>query len=805
MRVAIDRVVAALLLAAVAFAAGPSRAAPAETAGAPERSPIHATLNDAKKGELFAWRDSEGVWISAEDLERLGVPILGAQLRSIDGRAHARVDRLEGVVAVLDEDTLTLDFTVEPARLQPQSFDLSRSENLEITPSEGLSGYLNYALDAERADGVPTYSARLLANLATGGWLVRTEHQASQSAGVTQNFRVQTFVQRDWAPQMLRFIGGDFDTRSGPLSRSYSLGGISFGRAFDLHPGFVTSPTARLTGIAASASTAEIFVDGVQVATRQLQPGPYDFRNLQDFAGLRNVEVVIRDASGVRERIRVPFYFTERLLSKGLTDFNVSWGAQRSASLDSYGVGTFSGYAFHGFTDRLTLGVEAQRSSGYAFGAIAAGLRADPVGVVSGEVAVQRLGAAEAKLAGTFAWNYTRRGTTLRALARGYQTGYDGASVPSGTPGGILSPGALAPTALMATPNLKRETTLGWDQSLGWTLLLSLSATDRRYENALPQRDYGVSISAGFFGMGNLTASVLRTCTAGLLCTTQAAASFSATFGEPYGATAGWRRDNDGGNTSYVQADRNVPLGEGYGWRAGAQQNPTSREAEADATFRLSHGVITAGARGTTFDDGRRSETYSGGLAGALACVGASCHVTQPVTDSFAVVELNGVEGVRVWRNNELIGATSSTGEVLIANVPVLTRNDIVIADGDVPISIAVPTNREVLVPAQGVGYRVRFDLRPLMSIVGKLVRDRDGAKVAVENTELIVRSERTDALRARTGKDGFFQLDQVEAGRYHLSADLEEGPCGVHVEIPPDRTPVLRLGEVKCEIAAHF
>jgi len=108
-------------------------------------------------------------------------------------------------------------------------------------------------------------------------------------------------------------------------------------------------------------------------------------------------------------------------------------------------------------------------------------------------------------------------------------------------------------------------------------------------------------------------------------------------------------------------------------------------------------------------------------------------------------------------------------------------------------------------VPAQGVGYRVRFDLRPLMSIVGKLVRDRDGAKVAVENTELIVRSERTDALRARTGKDGFFQLDQVEAGRYHLSADLEEGPCGVHVEIPPDRTPVLRLGEVKCEIAAHF
>ena len=162
------------------------------------------------------------------------------------------------------------------------------------------------------------------------------------------------------------------------------------------------------------------------------------------------------------------------------------------------------------------------------------------------------------------------------------------------------------------------------------------------------------------------------------------------------------------------------------------------------------------------------------------------------MTDSFAVVELNGVEGVRVSRNNEVIGSTSATGEVLIANVPVLTRNDIVIADEDVPISIAVPFNRQVLVPAQGVGYRVRFDLRPIMSVVGTLVRERDGARVQVENTELIVRSERTEPQHTRTGKDGFFQFDQVEAGRYHLSADLEEGPCGAYVEIPPERTPVL-------------
>ena len=791
MGAAVDRGAAALLVATLAFAS-PLRAALIEPRSGLERLPVQATLNAAAKGDLFAWRDDEGLWVAAEDLERLGVPVGGAEMRAIEGRPHARLDRIEGVQALLDEATLTLAFTVEPARLGVQRFDLSRSERLEITAPTGVSGYVNYAVSAERSDGASAYSARLLANLAAGGWLARTEHQTTRAAGLTQDFRLQSFIQRDWAPEMLRFVAGDFDTRSGPLSRAYSLAGLSFGRAFDLHPGLVTSPTARMTGIASSASTAEIFVDGVLVATRALQPGPYDFRNLQDFAGLRNMEVVVRDASGVRERIRVPFYFTERLLAKGLTDFNVSWGARRSSSLDSYGAGVFSAYVFHGFTDRLTLGLEAQRSPGYAFGAIAAGFRADPVGVFSGEVGVQRMDGAPAALAATFGWNYTRGPTTLRLLARGYDARY-----------GVAA--AVAAAALEAAPNLRREVTAGWDQGLGWTLLLSLYATDRRYHNALPQRDYGLSLSAGLFGRGNLTASVIRTCVAGAVCTTQAGASFSATLGEPYGATGGWRRDADGRDTTYWQADRNVPRGEGYGWRAGIQRNPDSREGQADATLRLRHGVITAAARGARFDDGLRSEAYRGGVEGALACVGASCHLTQPVTDAFAVVELNGVEGVRVSRNNELIGSTSAAGEVLIANVPVLTRNDIVIADADVPISISVPFNRQVLVPAQGVGYRVRFDLRPVLSIVGRLVREHGGARVAVENTALILRGERTGEIRARSGKDGFFQVDAIESGRYHLSADMEEGPCGAFVDIPLERTPVLRLGEVRCEIAAHF
>jgi outer membrane usher protein len=746
------------------------------------------TMNTVARGEVFAWRDAAGVWIAAPDLARLGVPAAEGEERVIDGKPHALVTSIPGVEAELDEETLTLAIHVDPARLQVQNFSLSRMEDLPVTPAEGWSGYLNYGLAVDRSSGTSsTYEGRLLANIAYGGWLARTEHQVVQASGGTQSFRLQSFVQRDWNGPMLRLLAGDFDASAGPLSRGFALGGVSFGRAFELRPGLVTAPTARFAGIVATPSIAEVYVDGALVATRALQPGPYDFSNLQDFTGLRNVEVVIRDASGVRDRVRIPYYFTELLLAKGLTDFNVSWGAQRRSTFgNEYGAGAFSGFIHHGFTDRLTLGLEGQRASGYAFGSVAAGLRVDPIGVFAADVGAVREGEAPTRPTDLLLWRYTRGGTTLRASSRGYPQ-----ADPAAHPGAIPLP--------------RRENSVGWDQTLGWTLLLSLNATQRSYRVQPSGHDYGASLSASLFGYGNITASILRTCLE-RVCATRSSVNVSIPIGARHSVNASWRRDEAGTETSSVQAERSVPQGEGYGWRLAAQDTAgVSRSLSADTTVRFRRGVVTASARRDMFSDGAASDGVHAGFDGAIACVGRSCYLTQPVTDAFAVVDLNGIEGVRVTRNNEVMGRTTPSGEVLVSTMPALVRNDIEIADEDVPISIAVTQNQQLIVPAQGVGYRVRFDLRPITAVSGTLVVEREGRRVPVENVELVVRSERTDPIHTRTARGGFFEIDRLETGRYHLSADLEEGPCGAYIDLPAHHEPVHRLGEVKCEIAAAF
>src|SRR5204862_8121317 len=131
----------------------------------------------------------------------------------------------------------------------------------------------------------------------------------------------------------------------------------------------------------------------VRVATRQLDTGPFDLRNLSDFAGLRNIEVVIRDASGVRQRIRVPYYFTTVLLAAGLTDFNVSAGAERVGTFsDTYAQGVFSAFIAHGFTDDFTAGAAVQATSGYRFAGARLAARSTALGVASLDVGSQRAG-----------------------------------------------------------------------------------------------------------------------------------------------------------------------------------------------------------------------------------------------------------------------------------------------------------------------------------------------------------------------------------------------------------------------------
>ena len=55
--------------------------------------------------------------------------------------------------------------------------------------------------------------------------------------------------------------------------------------------------------------------------------------------------------------------------------------------------------------------------------------------------------------------------------------------------------------------------------------------------------------------------------------------------------------------------------------------------------------------------------------AGGIVYVGGRVGFSRPVTDSFGLVRVDRLEGVRVSLNNQEIGRTDASGEVFLPNL----------------------------------------------------------------------------------------------------------------------------------------
>ena len=76
---------------------------------------------------------------------------------------------------------------------------------------------------------------------------------------------------------------------------------------------------------------------------------------------------------------------------------------------------------------------------------------------------------------------------------------------------------------------------------------------------------------------------------------------------------------------------------------------------------------------------------------GAIVGIGGGVYATRPVQDSFALVRVPGVEGVRAFASHQEIGKTGRRGDLLVPDLQAYYGNILNIADGDIPLQYAVP------------------------------------------------------------------------------------------------------------------
>lgn len=773
-----------ILLAAAAAAEEPLRLKldPACARCSAVEAILAVQVNLQPKGDYLVLIAPDGdVLVREEDLPELGLTGLPGERNRIDGADYVSLRSLADFAYALDMERLVLAIRADPRHLAGrQVVDLGPRRSADVLRPAPAGAFFNYNLSHTRSEGFrDTRDAAGELGMRLGEFLFASDGYSVEDplSGERRNIRLSTSLTRDRRDSLQRLALGDFVTlQPGPLGSSLRLGGVSVSRRFSIDPYYVRFPGQVVAGTATLPSEVFVYSNGVLVRRERIGPGGFELQNLVNTPGLQSTEVVVRDVLGNEQRIVDPFYYSDSLLRPGLDEYSFDLGLERrqfGVRSADYGKPGFSAFYRRGLTPGITLGAHAEALDGRYAIAPTATLGVGTLGVASLSVGAGRsergTGAA---FSAAHAFHSPRwsANAALRMEERDFGRAspdfagtrrYDFAaavsyalSAGSGVSAGITS---AAPWDAPAT----RSASLGY--RLRATRDVYLGATARHVSGAQRLDELMLTLSWHFDAAGARHLASLQ----------------------------GQRSNDDG--AALLQLAGGNPEAEGLVYRASAETTESRRVFNPSVQWNARRGVL----RAESFHDSAiAADRTQLALQGGVATVGGEWALSRPITDSFAIVKVGRVPGVRVYANNQPIGATDASGTAFVPRLASYFENPVAIEDRDLPFNYLVPQARFVVSPALRSGVLLDFEARAVSAVAGRLI-SASAQPFADARGEVVVGEERRELLTAR---DGRFYLEQMAPGRYPGEAARGAALCRFTLEVPASEDPVTELGEVRCE-----
>jgi outer membrane usher protein len=747
---------------------------------------LQLSVNGVERGEVVALLRGPEVLVPVADLDRAGLRAVTGGHETVGGVAYVSLATLApAVIFEVDERALTLRLTAAPALLPATVQDFLQSRPPGLVYTRDTTAFLNSSvsgIDFERYTWTGEGGLSIRNTLLYG--TAFRDDKGTFSRGLT-NFTV------DDRPRLVRYLVGDRFDITGPLGGGALLGGVSVSRDFELDPYFVRFPTVGLSGAVFTRSTAEVYVNGQLLRREVLPPGPFDLRNLPAPVGSGVAEVVLRDAFGRQQVITQPFYFTSNLLKAGVQEWSYDLGFKRDG--DVTGLGEYGAWALlarHrvGVTDDVSVGGRLESGADLVSGGPLLTTRL-PLGEMELAVAGSRSDT-QSGWATSLAYNYNTRlfnvGWALRALGDHYAT-----------------------TSLKAPedrPRFEAAVLVGFPITSRATVTAQYTHVD--FRDAEPQDRVSGAVSVRLTNRANLFVTAAHVNQSGVKPETTVFTGLTYFLGDRTTATV----SNEVGRhfqTSTLEVQRSLPLGEGVGYRARAVR------AEQDLP------QVDGRSGGSTVDYGGLAQLQYQGRYGfyegtyeraedrnhsvltaaiGLVAIGGGLHVGRPVQDGFALVEVPGVRGVRASLNNQEVGRTDSRGTLLVPNLLPYYGNRLGIAPEDIPIDYSIGVTERLVGPPVRGGSVVRFPVRRVQAIVGALVVDMEGRTVTPAYGQLRVTAG-AETFESPIGHEGEFYLENLPAGRHPAIIEYKDTRCRFTLDAPVSSAALVDVGPVRCTV----
>lgn len=772
----------------------PARAFPSEQPSLDNHMPpkleaivVIVELNTETMGEFFVnYTADRDFFVKTADLQGMGLRDLTGTTVQVANEPYMSLKSIKGISFAFNENTLTLELTAAPSLLPKKELDFLPQRRPDVIYTRDSAAFLNYRLDYFAGKSFRFQSFDLISQLGvrTHDLLFLTDSNYTKTPAGDQFVRLFSNVTYDKRPDLQRLVIGDFTATSGDLGSSVIMGGLSLSKVYDINPYLIKYPLANFGGFTTLPATMEIFVNEMRIRTEKIRPGEFTLSNMYYYGGANNVVVMIRDAFGRVQTVRYPFYSTDVLLNKGLHEYSYNLGFIRNKlgiESNNYRGLAFSGFHRYGIVDSLTVGMSAEGGRGnYNLGAQAA-LLLERAGVVSLALSGSRNDDGKTGAAGTLNYEYQDRRMNAHFFFKNFTRDYAAIStglIPDRTKyeAGAAIGYSTQDFGSLSTALHKIGKYIGQDSR---SLMVSYT------RNLSPK----ISLFAAYTRKRETISS--NTFFVGLTYYPREGMTLSTNYEK------GTRSDSEA-----LQIQKTLPVGEGVGYRAlisrVAKEAGEITTANPAFQYNAPFGTYTAEYSRQSTNAGPY-ESYNFSASGAIAYVGNTLGFSRTINDSFGVVKVGGLEGVRVYQNNQEIGRTDASGRIFVPNLGSYYDNQVSIADKDIPIDYSIKEVIRYISPPLRSGSIIDFDVTKLQAITGMLKKKTDKGVLPVEFREVSMMVNGRE-MTFPTGKDGEFYFENVKPGTYRASFDVEEKKCLFDIIIPEADEMIIDLGGLTCE-----
>lgn len=692
------------LSAGLSVAASPAMAVTGE-----QRLLLDVRINGYAIGLIgdFVWRDGQ-LHARRSELIALGLrppELAGDELEvaqewvSLSGLQHLlwRVDWARQVLLVTAQDQALLptQLGIIPPPRHPAAVD------------SGTGATLNYDLNATVAPGsrsatgwldLRAFSPRGV--LSTAALVVAGSRDRSLPATLRLD---STFTHSDPVTQR-RLRVGDFISGSLAWTRPVRLGGVQVTSDFSMRPDLVTFPLPQVSGSAAVPSTLDVLINGNRYMTREVGAGPFEIGQLPVVTGAGTIALALTNAMGRQVLTTLPFYASADLLAPGLHTYSAQLGAVRrhwGQLSNDYGPGAASLSGRYGHSPELTLEAHAEAMRKVAVVGVG--------GVFNvASQALLNLAGAVSQQPGDQGRRGVRMSAGLQRIGKGFSFHLTAAASSVGfrdiaaTQGDLLARRQLGASA-------------GWSLGRWGSVGLAL---------AILRRDADALAAASPAAAGVLPPAQTRVLSASYAIQWRDISFYLTGYQDqapggnrgamvgltlplgPRQSAAGSISSSQGVPSRQVQAQQSAADVGDWGYQVYAAEGLATHQF-AQAQYKAPIALFHFG-----LDRLAQQSTLAVQAAGSLSVLDGHWFAGNTISDSFAVVDTNGLAGVRVLHENRLAGRTDASGRLLVTELRAFDINYLAVDPNDIPLDATLNVAGREVRPQDRSGLTVRFPVK---------------------------------------------------------------------------------------------